>query len=500
MRAPRRVESSAKARTRRRVTATRYVTEKWVHPSQGPSVRVPVSSVAIAESPVDTARIFRTSESTSDGSESRTSHAHTDSHLHTECHPHVGHVETLTDSSQAHTDSHTDSHDHIDSHAHVPPHSLTDLRGSHIEGRSQLEGRTQLDARPSLKGTTLLVAVPVKNQVDQKSGGKFRGDEPLSDVRSADANFLHRIRSSIALGAGPKPLQDALRTAQEGFRSGQDGSRLTQEGFRSGRETLRKEPFVTIQESSASRWGTASRETSRQRTTTLDSWPLEAPSPSLKLSVLNYADTPTLTANDAVPKQTVILTKYKQSVPNFRSPQSLHRQSRKVLGKLLEDFSSGVLVTRPLSANLLRDKTESDLINMSLNLATCRLPEAELLTTIANSYHQLVLQIEVRSSNSSKPRLLENGAGKAPGETLDRLGELCLRAAAMLRSCDYPLDEILCLFGVAASQLDTVFARLQVADPLERIYIALLQVRAFSCACLFPAHTYARSLLPRVCE
>lgn len=53
---------------------------------------------------------------------------------------------------------------------------------------------------------------------------------------------------------------------------------------------------------------------------------------------------------------------------------------------------------------------------------------------------------------------------------------LCLRVVLMLRSCDYAVLDLLCLFAITCCQLPEIWRRLNVTDALERTHIGILQV------------------------
>lgn len=150
------------------------------------------------------------------------------------------------------------------------------------------------------------------------------------------------------------------------------------------------------------------------------------------------------------------------------TPNTLWRRSSLTLEKLAETAFSDV---RPTSQ--LKSRRETESLSVLLDIALNKVPEAEMLTSIARGYHFMTSQAAAGNDENRRPSVQRASAHHSQSSQTQ---ELCIRAVAMLRSCDYPLDDILCLFAVAASQLETVFTKLQVSDGLEKIYIALLQV------------------------
>eukprot|EP01053_Blabericola_migrator_P001023 Blabericola_migrator_1__1022@NODE_1257_length_4964_cov_22_802736_g850_i0_p1_GENE_NODE_1257_length_4964_cov_22_802736_g850_i0NODE_1257_length_4964_cov_22_802736_g850_i0_p1_ORF_typecomplete_len548_score45_49_NODE_1257_length_4964_cov_22_802736_g850_i010492692 len=187
------------------------------------------------------------------------------------------------------------------------------------------------------------------------------------------------------------------------------------------------------------------------------------------------------------------------------SPRSIAKQSNRMLSKLLyqskcASFSStpGALEGgSPVSASAACAQDTLS-IHLLLSMTTSRLSESQVLTATAKGYFSLISSScskngkecdewkdglpSRRAGGSSTVRTMPTTGSSMDEKSLYQRSnssyeDLCFRAVAMLRSCDYPLEDIFCLFGVAAAHIDSVFLKLRVNDVLEKVYIALLQVR-----------------------
>lgn len=168
-----------------------------------------------------------------------------------------------------------------------------------------------------------------------------------------------------------------------------------------------------------------------------------------------------------------------KSLEGIGTPRSIYRRSCKTLARLRseDDLAMSCMLHRTLLADWRAGDLSDQLtgsIETMLKLAVESCAEAEILNAAAHGYHALITC--GTHTNTSQASVNETR------RMSDLTSELCLRAVAMLRSCDYPLHDIVCLFAVAASQLEKVFAKLHVHDQLEKIYIGLLQVsHIFTC-------------------
>eukprot|EP01054_Gregarina_sp_Poly1_P010142 Gregarina_sp_Poly_1__10141@NODE_693_length_6728_cov_41_128809_g523_i0_p2_GENE_NODE_693_length_6728_cov_41_128809_g523_i0NODE_693_length_6728_cov_41_128809_g523_i0_p2_ORF_typecomplete_len341_score41_17_NODE_693_length_6728_cov_41_128809_g523_i038844906 len=187
-----------------------------------------------------------------------------------------------------------------------------------------------------------------------------------------------------------------------------------------------------------------------------------------------------------------------KSLAGIGSPCFIAKQSNRMLSKLLG--ARLLLNGTSTDQHIDRYGPETLSINLLLSMTMARLSESQLLTATAKGYFNLISATSRSNkenehisnyapgtNQASGPNFLNSTRKSLNGSTCGAVviagakkvsyEDLCFRAVAMLRSCDYPLEDIFCLFGVAAAHIDSVFVKLKVHDVLEKVYIALLQVR-----------------------